>query len=370
MPLYSASRRLDSCLVRPLLVAAGGGGDAVAALMLPRPEGDVPAIATWAWDRLMIDPLPGPRGVDDFDGVWQPQPDVNLIRATTTARPPAGSTLPPLAEALATELVLLDPHQGCRGLTKQLWAAARWCEADRLVVVDVGGDVLARPGDPGLRSPLADITTLVASVNTELPTELVILGVGCDGELAPELVFQRLGQLDTPARLAIDPDRVCVVLPILEWHPSEATALVAMSTLGYRGTVEIRDRGLPVRLDEDAGTAWRLPATKALPPSALTTSVAATTSLEALERVFRDAFSLDEIDYERRKAAELANGSRTPQVDSSSFLAAAASRGVDWVTRRRMREATGSVPKQYARALLVPTNPAGTLPPQGIGGGE
>ena len=335
--------------------------------MLPERDGGAPIIATWAWDRLFVDPLPGPRGHDDFEGLRQPAPYVNLISATTTVRPPAGSTLPRLAGALEAELALLDPHQGCRGLTRQLQAAAQWCGANHLTVVDVGGDVIARPGDRGLRSPLADVSTLVAVVNTGLPSELVVLGIGCDGELAPDLIKQRLSEFRASGPMPIEPDRVRRILGILEWHPSEATALVAMTTLGYRGTVEIRDRGFPVTLEDETGTAWRLPATQVLPAPELTAAIAATTSLSELEDVFRDAFSLDEIDYERRKAAEIESGKREPGIEPAVFLAQAATRGVEWVTRRRLREATGTVPEQHAHALLIPT---GRPRSDGAGGGE
>jgi hypothetical protein len=334
--------------------------------MVPVHDGGAPLIATWAWDRLFTDPLPGPRGFGAFKGLRQPAPDVNLISATTTVRPPAGSSLPPLSGALNTELALLDPYQGCRGLVRQLKATAEWCGADQLTVVDVGGDVLARPGDRGLRSPLADVTTLVAVANTSLPSELVILGIGCDGELAPHVIKRRLSELGASGPTPIDPDRVRRVLRILEWHPSEATALLAMTTLGYRGTVEIRDRGFPVTLEDDTGATWRLPATKALPPQELVAAIAATSSLPALENIFREAFSVDEIDYERRKAAEIATGGGQRQLDSGRFLAEAAECGAEGVTRRRSREAIGTVPEDYARALLVPTG----LPRSAAAGGS
>src|SRR4030095_14530419 len=56
----SASARMSS-----LSVAAGGAGDALAAAIVHRALGHrAPAlIATYAWDRLAIDPLPGPRGL-------------------------------------------------------------------------------------------------------------------------------------------------------------------------------------------------------------------------------------------------------------------------------------------------------------------
>nr|WP_324604043.1 DUF1152 domain-containing protein [Streptomyces sp. LaPpAH-108] len=55
-----------------LTVTAGGKGDAVAAAMLGTAlYGDVDplVIFAYAWDRLLVDPLPGPRGACDFTGL-------------------------------------------------------------------------------------------------------------------------------------------------------------------------------------------------------------------------------------------------------------------------------------------------------------
>lgn len=340
-----------------MLVAAGGGGDAIAATLLPEYNSIDRVIATWAWDRLAIDPVPGPRGRDDFSGLREPRPDVSLLDPTTTVRAPAGSTLPRLAASLSAQLVLLDPYDGCRGLIRQLRAAAEWCDADHIIVVDVGGDAIARPGDQGLRSPLADISTVVAAANSGLDAQLVLLGIGCDGELDPSLVERRLNEIGARAPARIDPERARRVLDILEWHPSEATALVALAALGCRGTVEIRDQGLSVTLADETAAAWHLTAASALPPSPLAETIAVTSSLLELEDVFRGAFLVAEIDYERHKAAEISSGSNRPRLDAEGFLAQAAERGVEWVTRRRLREATGSLPETFATALLIPTSP-------------
>ncbi|MBA3906981.1 MAG: DUF1152 domain-containing protein, partial [Pseudonocardiales bacterium] len=52
-----------------LYVAAGGGGDAIAAHAIARAMHDdrAPAVASYSWDRFVLDPAPGPRRVEDFD---------------------------------------------------------------------------------------------------------------------------------------------------------------------------------------------------------------------------------------------------------------------------------------------------------------
>ena len=78
-------RRLVS---RTLYVAAGGGGDVLGTWMVAQTlePGSVPAILSWSWDRLIVDPIPGPRSPEEFDGL-EPLGRLNYrVVPTTTAR--------------------------------------------------------------------------------------------------------------------------------------------------------------------------------------------------------------------------------------------------------------------------------------------
>jgi hypothetical protein len=57
--------------VGTLVIAAGGGGDAITGSVVFGPLGlaEPSAVMTYSWDRLMIDPLPGPRVAKDFTGL-------------------------------------------------------------------------------------------------------------------------------------------------------------------------------------------------------------------------------------------------------------------------------------------------------------
>jgi hypothetical protein len=153
-----------------LLVAAGGGGDVIAAAMVERVFRERGAsqpfhYASYSWDRLEVDPLPGPRDPTAFAalkpvGRWNFQ-----VTASTVTRPPARSHLPQLAADLATPIFLLDPRYGALGLRRQLRELVRLLDADRVAVVDVGGDILARGDEPTLRSPVADFLVLAASAD-------------------------------------------------------------------------------------------------------------------------------------------------------------------------------------------------------------
>ncbi len=54
-----------------LLVAAGGGGDVIGTTLVHHAlHGDEPAVVlSYSWERLTVDPLPGPRSERDFTGL-------------------------------------------------------------------------------------------------------------------------------------------------------------------------------------------------------------------------------------------------------------------------------------------------------------
>lgn len=55
---------------RTLLVAAGGGGNALASLLMSRqlvPADHPLVVASYSWDRRLLDPLAGPRSATDFE---------------------------------------------------------------------------------------------------------------------------------------------------------------------------------------------------------------------------------------------------------------------------------------------------------------
>jgi hypothetical protein len=348
--------------VRRLLVAAGGGGDAIAAAVLASVQpGEAVAVATLAWDRLIVDPLPGPRRAADFTGLAS-RHGYHLVTPSSRPIPPAGSTLPRVAGQLPLLLMLLDPSHGAVGIRQQLAAAAADLRADTIQLVDVGGDILGRPDDPGLRSPLAD--ALMAASATGLPATVCIAGPGLDGELAEALVLERIGETSQP--LTLKADGWPPYLPILEWHPSEATALLAAASLGLRGRVEIRDAGLPVQLTDHSATAYELPLATIADANPLAAALADSTTFADVEQIAQRLLGWTELDEERAKAARVAQARPIP-ADIGTALPAweaeARARGVDYVTFRRLAEVLGWVDVAALRAALVKRYPAKSMPP-------
>jgi hypothetical protein len=323
--------------VRKLMVAAGGGGDAItAAALSAATPGDCVGIASLAWDRLIVDPLPGPRSADEFTGLVG-RPGYHLVNRDTRTKPPAGSALPRLARELRLPLVMLDPSGGAVGIQLQLAAVVIDLGVDVVHLVDVGGDILGRPGDNGLRSPLAD--ALMAAGVTGLPADVWIAGAGLDGELAETLVLQRISPV--PPLLTLSAPVWSPFMSILEWHPSEATALLAAASHGLRGLVEIRDAGLPVSLTDLSAGVYRVPLANVSATNPLVDALAETTTFAQVEEMVRDLLGWTELDAERTKAASMGRTKAVPaniQTALPQWEADALDRGLSYVTFRRLAE--------------------------------
>ncbi|MGI8815830.1 MAG: DUF1152 domain-containing protein [Pseudonocardia sp.] len=329
----------------PLIAASGGCGDAItaAALSASLDMTKPPVVMTYSWDRLMIDPVPGPRRPAEFTGLIQLAPGLVEVVASSAAIPPAGSALPRLAAELPARLLLLDPSRGAIGLSEQIAAAATVLHLTELVVVDVGGDALTVGArDPGLRSPLADQLVLAACARTGLATRLLITGAGLDGELPAPVVRDRLGHLHaTPLRPlgAADAARIAHVFG---WHPSEASGLLAAAAAGIRGVVEVRDAGDQVPLDDTTTTMAAVDAARAIKhtPAAHLTG---TRTLTEAEHIIHELTGISEIAYEHRKAAALSRrDARRPTPADLDLIdraaAAAHERGAAYVSIRRLAE--------------------------------
>jgi hypothetical protein len=184
-------------------------------------KGELPAqVATFAWDRLLVDPVPGPRDPSWFDGLVPIGRRNYQVTPQSTVRAPGGSLLPRLAGELPARLYLLDPRAGAEGLRAQLADLADALDVDRVQVVDAGGDVLAAGHEPGLRSPLADALALAAADGIGYPTGVLVAGLGLDGELPEGELLGRCAALHGRPVARLTAEHVAGYRSVLDWHPS------------------------------------------------------------------------------------------------------------------------------------------------------
>ena len=170
-----------------------------------------------------------------------------------------------MAELLGAPTLLVDPHGGPAAVADGLVHAARHLEADAVVLLDVGGDVLAHGDEPGLASPLADAVLLAAAPHLRdagLTVLGAVLGAGCDGELTPEEVAARLAEVaGAGGDLGDDASR-----PRPRWTGSRRPSAPSRprpaswrcaAPAGERGAQPIRDGRRSVPLTEAGGLlAW------------------------------------------------------------------------------------------------------------------
>ena len=329
-----------------LYVAAGGGGDAIAAYAIARAlHGErAPAVASYSWDRFVLDPAPGPRRAEDFVGLTQHAAGCWEVTRRTRLRSGARSTLTIGAGLTDGRWFLLDPHRGAVGVRQQLNAIAVVIGADELVGVDVGGDILTHCDEPGLRSPLADSLTLTSMADANMPSSVVVAGPGLDGELTAALVEERCRAAGAvPISLSVD--HFSTMRRVLEVHPSEAATLLAAALDGVRGTVEVRDSGMQLQLTRQSGDALLLSSRSATRINRLARALADSQSLDEAAGTTKALCGRSELDYEHRKATGPAKN-RPSDVDEremsrriQTYAGDAVTRGVTVAPFRRLTDA-------------------------------
>ncbi len=190
------------------MVGALGAAIHCRALGIPALVGGV------TWERRPIDPVPGPRRLDEIvDPVRQLSDCAVLAGPGTRTDHGAHFAEARMAEHLGTPTVLVAVDRGPAAIADGVAEAAAALEADLLIFVDVGGDVLADGTEPGLASPLCDAVMLAAGALMEqrgLNVAGAVFGPCCDGELTVEEVLDHLARVAArgrPARHARDRSR-------------------------------------------------------------------------------------------------------------------------------------------------------------------
>ena len=264
-----------------------------------------------AWERMPIDPHPGPRPSQEIRGGRSLGGGAVLAGPDTTTPEGVPFSEARMAEHLGAETVLIDVSGGASLAAAGIEAAARELGCDLFVGVDVGGDVLAHGGEPGLASPLCDAVMLAAThrVADRVPPLLGVIGPGCDGELTPGSVLERvaalaragawLGTWGLTPQIADELDAAAAVVP------TEASRQVVRCARGEIGETYIRRGRRRVELGPVGALAFffdpLLAPREALP---LAHAVADAGSVEEGRAALAALGIHTELDYERSRAGE------------------------------------------------------------------
>jgi hypothetical protein len=297
---------------RPLVLGIGGGGDVVGALAtaeLCRAGGARPVLGGVTWERRPIDPEPGPRAEAEIEGARTLAPGVLAASGSTRVRE-SGVLFAEsrMAELLGEETVLVDATLGPAAIADGLAAAAGELEADLIVFLDVGGDALAHGDEPGLASPLCDAIMLAAAARLwktrTIPVLGGIFGVGCDGELTPAEVLERLAEVADAGGFAgargLTPPVAARLEEAVEAIPTEASAQAVRCFRGAIGETTIRQGRRTVELSPVGALTFYFDVAMAIWSAArLAAAVIDAEDLEAANELLRARGVRTELDYER-----------------------------------------------------------------------
>jgi hypothetical protein len=263
------------------------------------------------WERRPIDPLPGPRRLAEVTGVRVLHPAAGL--AGPTASGPGGFRFAEgrMAELLGEPTVLVDPNGGPAAIATGLAAACAELGCDVVVMLDVGGDVLAHGDEPGLASPLADAVVLASAPALAAAGVTVlgaVFGAGCDGELTPEEVADRLAEVEAARGALGDHALDAATLDRLDEAvaavPTEASAMALRCARGETGRVPIREGRRTVPLTPAGGRVSFFDPDVALASAArLAAAVRDARDLEHAQAVLEGLGVRTELSYERGAAA-------------------------------------------------------------------
>jgi hypothetical protein len=303
---------------RALLIGMGGGGDVVGALAvssLLQSLGTDWVLGGVAWERSPIDPRPGPRSLEEIRDARPCGSAAVLTEGGTTSLDGVEFSESKMAAHLGKPVLLLDITPGPAALAAGLAEAAAELGCDTIVLLDVGGDVLAHGDEPGLASPLCDAIVLAAGLILARKPKgrqgdpiAAVYGPGCDGELTPDEVLGRITELQSADALlgawGLTPEACDQVEAAAEAVPTEASLMAVRCARGERGTAEIRSGRRTVELTPlGALTFFFDPLAAANSAVPLATAVSPAGSLEEAHDALMGMGVRTELDLERARAA-------------------------------------------------------------------
>ncbi len=187
--------------LRVLVFGAGGGGDSLGAIHLYlklRRLGAEPYIGSIVWERLPVDPNPGPAPIEGLRGGRRLGATLALVSGGERVVRGGVEFKPQIvraAEALGVEALYIDASKGPWGIAEALLDAAEALGIDAVIALDSGGDALAAGCEEDLWSPLADAMSLNALSKFPGIKLVAVHGLGTDGELPRGYLLHRLSDL-------------------------------------------------------------------------------------------------------------------------------------------------------------------------------
>lgn len=295
---------------RALIFGVGGCGDIVSTIPTARfleTHGVEVILGGVAWERVVVDPQPGPRHFDDIEGIDQLNDTVALATEETRTRDGIEFAETNVARHYDEEVVLIDIGGGARGVATGLEDACDQLDIDLVVGTDAGGDVLAAGDEPSIKSPLTDAVMLSALSQLDTDACLGMFGYGSDGELTLDEITAGIARVAERDGLlgawGLTPTVVDELTDLLEVVTTEASRLPVEVARGELGEAVIRDGARSVELTPASTVTFYLDVEVVAATSNLDDYVRETASFDAAQEALTDAGYETELDLERRLAA-------------------------------------------------------------------
>jgi hypothetical protein len=297
------------------VLGIGGGGDVVGALAtahLCRRLGVRSVLGGVTWERLPIDPRPGPRPADEILDARPLATGVLLAGPQTRTVDGALFAESHMARLLGEDTILVDIGRGPAAIAEGLTEAIASLDVDLVVFIDVGGDVLGNGTEPGLASPLCDAVMLGAGALMQRRGTGVlaaVFGPCCDGELTPEELLAQLAWLAADQGLvgldAITPEMADELERAVRAVPTEASAQAVRCARRELGVATIRGGRRTVPLSPLGATTVYFDADRAVNGVArLARMVLDADDLDDAQGLLSAAGVRTELDYEREHSAQ------------------------------------------------------------------
>ncbi len=295
---------------RALVLGIGGGGDVVGALSVARrceAMGTPFVLGGVAWERLVVDPHPGPRPAREIKN-GDPLGDHAVLAGPKTATPEGAAFAEAhLSAHLGNPTVLIDVTEGAPGAESGIAAAAGLLGCDLVIYVDVGGDAIAVGDEPGLASPLCDAVMLAAGLRLAPRIEgiVAVIGAGCDGELSVDEVMARVATLARAGAWigasSVDPMIVDELERAAKSTATEASMQVVRCARGELGSAEIRGGRRQAALGPAGAITFCFDLEAAAGELPLAQAVRDAENLEAASEALGALGISTELDYERKQ---------------------------------------------------------------------
>ncbi|MEM2727065.1 MAG: DUF1152 domain-containing protein [Archaeoglobaceae archaeon] len=296
-------RMLKECKHKKAFVfGMGGGGDIVSTIpvanFLKLFEFEV-IHGGVLWDRLIVDPKPGPRALEELENTEKFNEVITLVKETTMTKYGVKPNLARSAKHLG-EVFALDITKGVKKLARGLEEFINEKQIGITIGVDAGGDALAVGYESGVRSPLADAVSV--AVLSEINGLVSVVGIGSDGELKFEELMLNIAEIYKSNGFlgcsSVTTEDSREMLKLCEDVVTEASRIPIMAHQGDLGLKKIR-KGRTVLITPISALIFYFRAKEVFEINETARLIQDCENLEEANRILNKNGITTELDYER-----------------------------------------------------------------------